>query len=86
MRSAGSYLARTTLLAGLYVLGAKAAFALAFVHTSIAPVWLPSGIALAGVLLLGFRAVPGVWLGAFLFNASTPVPLWVSAGIAAGNA
>ncbi len=85
IRSFGVSLAKTAVLAGVYVAGAKGAFALAFVHTSIAPVWLPSGIALAGVLLLGFRAVPGVWLGAFLFNATTPVPLWVSAGIAVGN-
>jgi integral membrane sensor domain MASE1 len=72
-------------LASVYVAAAKAAFALAFVHTSIAPVWPPSGIALAAVLLWGRRAVPGVLLGAFLFNASTPVPLWVSAAMGVGN-
>jgi integral membrane sensor domain MASE1 len=69
----------------VYVAGAKVAFALAFVQTSIAPIWPPSGIALAAVLLLGRRAVPGVALGALLVNASTPVPLWVSAAIALGN-
>ena len=78
-------LAWTALLAVVYVAAAKAAFALAFVQTSIAPIWPPSGIALVAILLLGYRAVPGVWLGAFVFNASTPVPLWVSAAIAAGN-
>src|SRR6266540_1887081 len=76
---------RTVLLAGVYVAAAKAAFALAFVETSIAPIWPPSGIALAAMLLLGYRAVPGIWLGAFVFNVSTSVPLWVSAAIAAGN-
>jgi hypothetical protein len=30
----------------VYVAGAKAAFALAFVQTGIAPIWPPSGIAL----------------------------------------
>jgi len=65
---------------------AKAAFALGFVHTSIAPVWPPSGIALAAVLLFGYRAAaPGVFLGAFLFNALTPVPLWVSLAMGVGN-
>jgi integral membrane sensor domain MASE1 len=78
-------IARTALLAGVYVVAAKAAFALAFVHTSIAPIWPPSGIALAAVLLFGRRAVPGVLLGAFLFNASTPVPPWVAAAMALGN-
>jgi PAS domain S-box-containing protein len=85
VRTLAALLAGTALLAVVYVAAAKAAFALAFVHTSIAPVWPPSGIALAAVLLFGRRAVPGVLLGAFLFNASTPVPLWVSAAIALGN-
>jgi signal transduction histidine kinase len=76
---------RTVLLAGVYVVAAKAAFALAFVQTSIAPIWPPSGIALAAILLLGYQAAPGIWLGAFVFNALTPVPLWVSAAIAVGN-
>src|SRR6266542_2760315 len=78
-------LAQTVLLAAAYVAAAKAAFWLGFVHTSIAPVWPPSGIALAAVLLLGNRAAPGIFLGALVFNASTPVPLWVAAAIAAGN-
>jgi integral membrane sensor domain MASE1 len=78
-------IARTALLAGVYVAAAKAAFALAFVHTSIAPIWPPSGIALAAVLLFGRGAVPGVLLGAFLFNAATPVPLWVAAAMGIGN-
>jgi signal transduction histidine kinase len=75
----------TVLLAAVYVAAAKAAFALAFVETSIAPIWPPSGIALAATLLLGYRAVPGIWLGAFVFNTSTSVPLWASAAIATGN-
>src|SRR6266545_3706565 len=84
-RARAADLATTALLAGVYVASAKGAFALAFVQTSIAPMWPPSGIALGAVLLLGYRAVPGVWLGALVFNASTPVPLWVSATIAVGN-
>jgi integral membrane sensor domain MASE1 len=31
-------------------------------------VWPPSGIALAAVLLLGYRAAAGIWLGSFLIN------------------
>jgi integral membrane sensor domain MASE1 len=84
-RTWASEVAGTLLLAAVYVVAARAAFALGFVHTSIAPVWLPSGIALAAVLLFGRRAVLGVFLGAFLFNATTPVPLWVSAAIGVGN-
>jgi two-component system, NarL family, sensor histidine kinase FusK len=84
-RSWAADLGVAAVLAGVYVAGAKAAFALAFVQTSIAPIWPPSGIALAAVLLLGRRALPGVVLGALVFNASTSVPAWVSAAIALGN-
>jgi PAS domain S-box-containing protein len=85
VRMSATYLAQMALLAAVYLAGAKAAFALAFVHTSIAPVWPPSGIALAAVLRFGKRAAPGVFLGALLFNALTPVPLQVSAALAVGN-
>src|SRR5207237_609993 len=37
------------------------------------------------VLLLGYRAWPGIALGAFLINASTGVGLAVAAGIAVGT-
>jgi signal transduction histidine kinase len=75
----------TLLLAAGYVLAGKVAFALAFAATSIAPVWLPSGLAVAAVLLRGYRMAPGIAVGAFVFNAMTPVPLWTSAAIAVGN-
>jgi PAS domain S-box-containing protein len=78
-------LVATLLLAVLYVAVAKLSFALAFVNTSIAPVWLPSGLAVAAVVRFGYRAVPGVWLGAFAFNASTAVPLWLAMLFSLGN-
>ena len=78
-------LGRILLLATGYAAAAKASFALAFVNTSIAPVWLPSGLAVVAVVLFGYRMAPGVLLGAFVFNALTPVPLWVSGVIAVGN-
>lgn len=34
----------------------------------VTPVWPPSGIALAVVLLFGNRILPGIWLGSFLNN------------------
>ena len=48
-------------------------------------VWPPTGIALAAVLLWGYRIWPGVALGAFLANAWTDVPLYVTLGITTGN-
>src|SRR5438445_2357003 len=68
-------------LATLYVLGAKLGLSLAFKSPSAAPVWPPAGLALAAVLLLGYRVWPGILLGAFLSNATNP-PL---AGAANGS-
>src|SRR5713101_5741618 len=44
-----------------------------------------AGIALAALLLFGYRLWPGIALGAFLINASTGIGLAVAAGIAAGS-
>jgi PAS domain S-box-containing protein len=42
--------------------------ALATGHHDVTPVWPSSGIAVAAVLVLGPRALPGVWLGQFAIN------------------
>ena len=80
------YVGGLSLLAGLYLAAAKMSFALAFTNTSIAPVWLPSGLAVAAVVVFGPRLALGVLIGAFAFNALTPVPLGVAGLIAVGNA
>ena len=84
-RRAVAWVGLTVVLAAGYVLAGEIAFAIAFVHTSISPVWVPSGLAVAAMLRYGYRAAPGVLLGAFLVNAFTPAPLWTSATIAVGN-
>jgi len=59
------------------------------------PVWPPSGIALAGVLLFGRRVWPGIFLGSFCANIFSPgsfrlqeglsiAPLLMGLGIAGG--
>jgi integral membrane sensor domain MASE1 len=64
---------------------AKLGLALAFVHSSVTAVWAPTGIALAALLLWGYRLWPAVALGAFLANLGTGVPLLVVLGITTGN-
>lgn len=73
------------LLAGLYFGAAKLGLRMAIIHPSASPVWPPTGIALASVLLLGTRAGWGVFLGAFLANLTTYGTFWTSLGIASGN-
>ena len=73
-------------VAGLYYGAAKLGLSLAYANSSVTAVWAPTGIALAALVLVGFRALPGVALGAFLANVSTGnLPLLVVCGITLGN-
>jgi diguanylate cyclase (GGDEF)-like protein/PAS domain S-box-containing protein len=55
-------------VATLYVLTGKLGFLVAMPPGNVTAVWAPSGIALAAVLLLGYRIWPGIWLGSFWVN------------------
>jgi diguanylate cyclase (GGDEF)-like protein/PAS domain S-box-containing protein len=72
-------------LTGLYFAAGKLGLALAFLHPSASPVWPPSGIALAAMLLLGYRLWPAVYLGAFLVNVTTAGSVTTALGTATGN-
>jgi two-component system, NarL family, sensor histidine kinase FusK len=80
-----TYAVRIAVIAGAYYGAAKLGLSLAFTTESVTAVWPPTGIALAAVLLWGYRMWPGVALGAFLANAWTDVPLYVTLGITTGN-
>ena len=73
------------LVAIAYVAAAKLGFSLAFTTKQVTAVWPPTGIALAALLLWGYRVWPGIWLGAFASNALSSEPIWTAAAIAAGN-
>ena len=80
-----SYALQVALVAAVYFGGAKLGLNLAVGHGVITPVWPPTGIAIAALLLLGPRLWPAVAIGAFAGNATSGVSLWVAAGIAVGN-
>lgn len=78
----------------LYYAGARVGLLMAIDATNASPVWPPAGIALAGLLLLGWKAWPGVWLAAFAANftvfsrnqvGADDALVAVSAVIATGN-
>ena len=73
------------LVTAAYFASAKLGMSLAVVHASISAIWAPTGIALAAVVLGGYRMLPAVALGAFLANVTTGVPLAAVLGITAGN-
>ncbi|HEY0408824.1 MAG TPA: MASE1 domain-containing protein, partial [Candidatus Dormibacteraeota bacterium] len=84
-RGAAVTAARLLLVLGAYYLSARLGLLLSFHNTNVTPVWPPSGIAVAALLLLGRRVWPALTLGALLANLSTGLPPAVAAGIAAGN-
>jgi PAS domain S-box-containing protein len=72
-------------LTAIYFAAAKLGLSLAFAAEQVSPVWPPTGIALAAVLLFGYRVWPGIALGAFLANVTASEPLATALGIAVGN-
>lgn len=55
-------------LAAAYAITGKLGIFLAITPGYATAVWPPSGIALAGILLYGYRVWPGILLGSFLIN------------------
>ncbi|HEX3148911.1 MAG TPA: MASE1 domain-containing protein [Gemmataceae bacterium] len=80
-----SYLAKVLALAAIYLGAAKLGLSMAFVAEQVTPVWPPTGISIAAILILGYRVWPGIALGAFLANATANEPIGTAIGIAVGN-
>jgi TolB-like protein/integral membrane sensor domain MASE1/class 3 adenylate cyclase/tetratricopeptide (TPR) repeat protein len=73
------------ILTAIYFIAGKLGLMLASLHASASPVWPPAGIALAALLLLGYRAWPAIFVGAFLVNVTTAGNVATSFAIAIGN-
>src|SRR6266480_1155718 len=73
------------LLTLVYFIAGKFGLMLASLHASASPVWPPAGIALAALLVLGYRAWPAIFVGAFLVNVTTAGNVATSLAIASGN-
>jgi len=77
----------------IYYLAARFGLRFSYGFTHASPVWPSAGLAVAGLLVLGWRGWPGIWLGSILGNIipwvfveGSPVQrvFWVSAAIATG--
>jgi PAS domain S-box-containing protein len=84
-RGVAAYLLQITGIGVIYFLLAKGGLQLASVNPSATPIWAPTGVALAAVLLGGYRVWPGILVAAFLANATTAGSIYTSAAIAVGN-
>jgi signal transduction histidine kinase/ActR/RegA family two-component response regulator len=79
------YFLKLIAVAAAYFLGARLGLSVAFVHTNVSPIWPPTGIAVAAVILFGYGMWPAILLGALLANLATPAPAAAAVGIAIGN-
>ena len=79
------YISGVILLGIIYHLAARLGLLMANVQPNTSPVWPPTGIAIAALLLFGKKYCPGIALGVifgYLFNNNA---LYVSIGLAVGN-
>jgi signal transduction histidine kinase len=72
-------------LALVYRLAVIVGLSMAYAQSNSSPVWPPSGIALAALLLFGIRLWPGIAISVFLGSVLTDAPLPLAAGMAIGN-
>jgi signal transduction histidine kinase len=80
-----SWLWQVIALAIVYHLAARLGLSMAYLQSNTSPVWPPTGIALAALLLLGRSRWPGVTLGVLLGSLLTGAPFSLALGMAAGN-
>src|SRR5438477_12912526 len=73
------------LLTLVYFIAGKFGLMLASLNASASPVWPPAGIALAALLVFGYRVWPAIFIGAFAVNFWTTLNILSSLGIASGN-
>jgi serine phosphatase RsbU (regulator of sigma subunit)/integral membrane sensor domain MASE1 len=84
-RRRATTIAGCAILAGAYYGAAKLGLSFAFETRSVTAVWPPTGLALAALVLWGYRFWPGVAVGAFLANSWTGIPLAAAIGLSCGN-
>lgn len=73
------------IVAIVYFAAAELGLSLASLHSNVTPVWPPTGIAIASLLIFGRRIWPGIFVGALAANLLTSIPVGSSIGIAVGN-
>ncbi|MFD1538537.1 MASE1 domain-containing protein [Nonomuraea guangzhouensis] len=76
---------RVLAVAGAYFAAAKVGLQQELVGGQVTPLWPPTGIALACLLIMGVRFWPGITLGAFLVNLSLGPTLPAVVAISVGN-
>jgi signal transduction histidine kinase len=84
-RAIAVYLLKLASLALVYHLAARVGLKMAYVQINTSPVWPPTGIALAALLLFGYNLWPGISLGVLVGSLLTGAPVGVAVGMTLGN-
>ncbi len=85
IKAAAIYLLKIAILAVVYHLAARLGLEMAFLQMNTSPVWPPAGIAMAALLIFGYKLWPGIFLGVLLGSLLTGAQLNIALGIAFGN-
>jgi signal transduction histidine kinase len=80
-----SRLLHVSIVTLIYFIVGKFGLMLASLHASASPVWPSAGIALAAILILGYRVWPAIFVAAFLVNLTNAGDVATSLAIATGN-
>jgi PAS domain S-box-containing protein len=72
-------------LTAIYFVVGYLCLKLAYLNAHASPVWPPTGLAMGAVLLLGYRASPAIFAGAYLVNWATDASPTVATILALGN-
>lgn len=79
------YVAELAVVGIVYIAVARLGLTLASINPSATPVWPATGVALASVMLLGYRISPAIFVAALIVNVTNAGSVASSLGIASGN-
>src|SRR4051794_12237102 len=83
--SAATYALELCVLGAVYLALAKLGLVLASINPSATPIWPATGLAIAAILIRGYRVAPAILVGAFVANITTAGTISTSLAIGLGN-
>ncbi len=78
-------LAKSLLVVAAVFLAGQLGLRITDLHPPVSPVWPPTGVAIAALILLGYRIWPAILIAAFLICESASTPLKASIAISIGE-
>lgn len=79
------YFLKLLALVIIYRLGVIVGLSMAYVQSNTSPVWPPTGIGIAALLLFGWQLWPGITIAVLVGSLLTGAPATLAVGMAVGN-